>query len=126
MARLHAAAFEGAARWSVDGFQDILHDPLVFVAATTCGFVVGRAVADEAELLTIVVDGPGRGRGVGRGLVDDFAAEARRRGASQAFLEVAEDNSAARALYDSTGWHVAGRRPGYYGGIDALILRRAL
>ena len=52
--------------------------------------------------------------------------DARARGASEAFLEVAEDNRAARALYARGGWAPVGRRPGYYGGGDALILRRGL
>jgi ribosomal-protein-alanine N-acetyltransferase len=44
------------------------------------------------------------------------------------FLEVAEDNLAARALYDGAGFAVAGRRRDYYGHADgsrsdALVLR---
>ena len=49
------------------------------------------------------------------------------RGATRVFLEVAEDNLAARALYERTGFVEAGRRPGYYaaadgGRRDALLL----
>ena len=57
------------------------------------------------------------------------------RGAVRVFLEVADDNAAARALYARAGFVEAGRRPGYYAGADgerrdalllALNLRGAL
>ena len=57
--------------------------------------------------------------------------EARRRGATRAFLEVATDNAPARALYDAAGYRPAGLRRGYYPrprgrACDALILTREL
>ena len=48
------------------------------------------------------------------------------------FLEVAEDNRAARALYAAAGFASVGRRPAYYArpgaadAVAALILRRDL
>jgi [ribosomal protein S18]-alanine N-acetyltransferase len=44
------------------------------------------------------------------------------------FLEVRESNGAARALYASRGFEIAGRRSKYYRKPveDALVLRRAL
>jgi ribosomal-protein-alanine N-acetyltransferase len=51
-------------------------------------------------------------------------AEAVRRGAVEIFLEVAEPNAAARALYACAGAREVGRRPRYYAdGADALVLR---
>ena len=49
-------------------------------------------------------------------------------GAESMFLEVAEDNAAALALYAKAGFTEAGRRRGYYrrsGGtaVDARVLR---
>ena len=56
--------------------------------------------------------------------------EARRLGASEMFLEVAETNAAARALYARQGFGEIGRRARYYQDgqteTDALVLRRAL
>ena len=46
--------------------------------------------------------------------MDAFEAEAKSRGATTAFLEVAEDNTAARALYSACGYVQNGLRPGYY------------
>jgi ribosomal-protein-alanine N-acetyltransferase len=54
-------------------------------------------------------------------------ADAARRGAREMFLEVAEGNAAARALYAGLGAAEAGRRRRYYpDGSDALVLRLAL
>ena len=51
------------------------------------------------------------------------------RGARQCFLEVADTNAAARALYASAGFVEVGRRPGYYRSAgaaprDAILMRR--
>jgi ribosomal-protein-alanine N-acetyltransferase len=54
-------------------------------------------------------------------------AEAAARGAAAILLEVATDNTTARALYASAGFVVIGRRPRYYpGGGDAAIMRALL
>lgn len=105
----------------------MLDSPHSFLLHQTAGFLLGRVIADEAELLTLAVDPDARRQGIGRALTSEFAAEAARHGARLAFLEVAADNRAAIALYQAQGWQEAGRRPGYYGpGTDALTLRLAL
>jgi ribosomal-protein-alanine N-acetyltransferase len=82
-------------------------------------------------LLTLAVDPAARRQGSGARLVAAFAAEARGRGATTAFLEVAATNAAAQALYAKAGWLAAGRRNGYYHAPDgtaedALVLRLEL
>ena len=46
------------------------------------------------------------------------------------FLEVADDNAAAIALYEGAGFAESGGAPGYYadaaGDADALVMRRDL
>ena len=131
LAVLHATGFDGAARWSAAAFARALTDPSFFFAYSgpgraPDGFAMGRAAAGEAELLTLVVSPALRRRGLGGGLLDGFEAKARARGAEAAFLEAATDNAAALRLYASRGWARAGRRRGYYGGIDALVLRKVL
>jgi ribosomal-protein-alanine N-acetyltransferase len=95
------------------------------------GFLLGRAVAGEAELLTLAVAPEARRRGLGRKLVARFLYQARLRGAESAFLEVAADHAAACALYHQAGFATVGRRRGYYPvpgepALDALVLRRVL
>jgi ribosomal-protein-alanine N-acetyltransferase len=87
------------------------------------GFAIGRAQAGEAEILTIAVRPGERRRGIGRLLLRALMTEAARRGAAELFLEVAEPNAIARALYMSLDAREVGRRPRYYAdGTAALIL----
>lgn len=91
------------------------------------GFLLARVVADEAELLLIVVAPPARRRGLGRALWAAFEASLRADGVARVFLEVAHDNAAALALYRGLDFEEAGRRPGYYrSGADAVLMRRDL
>lgn len=91
------------------------------------GFVMARVAAEDSEILAIGVLPAGRRRGVGRRLVDAALAGSRDLGATALFLEVAEDNEAARTLYKAAGFFSVGRRPGYYkrkdGPVAALVLR---
>ncbi|WCR10446.1 GNAT family N-acetyltransferase [Paracoccus stylophorae] len=128
LAALHAACFTRDPRpWREAEFQAILQTQGSFLLHRPGGFLIGRVIADEAELLTLAVAAARRRRGLGRELTRDFAATSRRRGAASAFLEVAADNLAARALYASLGWREAGFRRNYYGaGRDGLVLRLGL
>lgn len=127
LARLHAAAFVRPRPWSAAEFAGILSGPGAFLLTDGGGVLVGRALAGEAELLTLAVPRAARRRGIAARLVAAFEAEARARGATGAFLEVAAENAAARALYAGAGWTEAGRRRDYYAaGADALILRKPL
>lgn len=131
LAALHARAFTSPPPWSAAAFAAALADPACFTLTRPGALLVGRAAAGEAELLTLATDPGLRRQGLGRALLAAFEAEARARGATEAFLEVAEDNAAARALYAGAGWAQVGRRPGYYpragaAPAAALILRKPL
>jgi ribosomal-protein-alanine N-acetyltransferase len=127
LAALHAAAFRHPRPWTAAEFAAVLAGPGAFLLTDGGGFLIGRAVADAAEILTLAVPAAARRRGTGRRLVAAFEAEARARGAVRAFLEVAADNAPALALYRGAGWQEAGRRRGYYTpGIDALLLAKVL
>lgn len=118
LAALHARAFAAPNRWSARSFADLLSRPGTFLCPAQDGFALGRAVVDEAELLTLCVVPEARRRGIATRLLTDFEAAARLRGARHLHLEVAEDNGAARALYASGGWQENGRRSGYYTRAD--------
>ena len=126
LAKLHADGFGARAGWPEAVILDALEARGAFLVEAPGGFAIGRAVAGEAELHTLVVAPPMRRRGTARRLLAAFAAAARARGATEAFLEVAEPNAGARALYAGDGWEEVGRRRGYYGGADALVMRKAL
>lgn len=131
LAALHAACFTVPRPWSAQEFTEALAAKGSFLATSAQGFVLGRAVAGEAELLTICVDPAARGQGQGAALMAGFAEKARALGAEAAFLEVECHNAAALALYARAGWAEAGRRKRYYHhpdgrATDALILTLAL
>lgn len=114
LARLHATCFTTPKPWGAAAFTDLLTSPAVFLLTAPTGFILGRVVADEAEVLTLAVDPAARRQGIGRDLVGRFKAQASARGAVTAFLEVAADNRAAIALYHTAGFVESGRRRQYY------------
>ena len=125
LAELHASAFD--APWDAAALAALMAQPGVFAVERPDGFILMRVVADEAEILTLAVRPSARRRGLGEALTDQALADARALGADRAFLEVAEDNVAARALYARLGFTEAGRRRAYYAGPDgrrrdALVL----
>ncbi|MCX7646250.1 MAG: GNAT family N-acetyltransferase [Rhodobacteraceae bacterium] len=127
LAALHAISFAVPRPWTAAEFDEVLATRGAFLLEEGRAFLVGRTVADEAELLTLAVPPELRRHGLGRRLLRAFHARALARGAEEAFLEVAEDNAAARALYRAEGWAEVGRRPGYHApGIAALLMRRDL
>ena len=86
---------------------------------------------DEAEILTIVVDGRLRRQGCGERLLASHLARLTRQGVATLFLEVDESNVAALALYRLHGFVEKGVRKGYYAKPDgtranALVMCRSL
>jgi ribosomal-protein-alanine N-acetyltransferase len=130
LAALHARAFTVPRPFSEAEFAALLGTASVFLCAEPGGLLLGRVIADEAELLTLAVAPVQRRRGLGAQLVAAFHTTAMQRGARVAFLDVDERNTAARALYQSAGYVEAGRRRRYYkhpdGASDALVLTREL
>jgi len=130
MATTHARAFTGRGQvWTAREITDLLASPHVFAVGDAHCFAMGRVVAGEAELLTLACDPAHQGKGYGRAALADFEAEAKARGAEECFLEVAEDNIAAQALYKAAGYTEAARRKAYYprqgaDPADALVLRK--
>jgi ribosomal-protein-alanine N-acetyltransferase len=91
---------------------------LAMRGAQAVGFSLCRAVVDEVELLLIAVAPQVRRQGAGSRLLLRAQEDAMARGGAMVFLEVREDNEAARCLYQSVGFAVIGRRADYYSGKD--------
>lgn len=134
LASLHAEAFDTA--WSDSEFADLLAMPgaeatIASEQEEPAGFVLVRAVADEAEIITVCTRPFAQRRGVARALLDHQFTELSRRGIAHVFIEVAATNAPARALYGTLGFAKAGLRKGYYKisdgtADDAIIMRRDL
>lgn len=135
LARLHAAAFSDG--WPEPAFASLLERDgvAVFLGAredtvVAEGFILIRAVADEAEVLTFCVQLGARRAGLGRALLDAAEQFLRASGILKMFLEVSEDNVSAVPLYQRFGFLTVGRRAAYYqNGLeasDALVMKKML
>ena len=128
IAALHRAAMPEAA-WSTDAWRSLLAAPgararIAMDGSAPAGFLHLRIAGDEAEVVMIATHPSAQRRGIATALLEDAVASLDGR---TLFLEVAESNRAARALYARFGFRQVGRRPGYYrtasGREDALVLR---
>ena len=131
MAALHAQSFERP--W--DALEMVAH-----IARDLClgvddndrlaAFIILSRAADQAEILTLAVAKSAQQQGLGRQLLDAAAEQLRQSRCSEIFLEVAEDNIAAIALYRAAGFEPIGRRPAYYrraaGRIAAITYAKKL
>lgn len=64
---------------------------------------------DETALIGMWVARPARGTGLGEELIGVVAAAARAQGRRRLVLDVAEENAAARRLYERAGFRATGR-----------------
>jgi len=137
MAVMHAAFDpQYGEAWSTAQLAGTLAMPgcwarLALAGATATGFSLCRSLGPEVELLLIAVDAGWRRQGIAARLLARAQDDAAARGASELFLEVREDNAAARCLYDAAGFAEVGRRRDYYTGKDgsrrgAITMRVAL
>jgi len=90
------------------------------------GYVIGRVVEDEAEILNLAIHPAHRRRGVARRLVEDVLAGFGSAGVRRVFLEVRAGNRGAIRLYRGLGFEMVGIRPRYYARPpeDALVFCR--
>ena len=124
--------------WTKDDFAALMEQPgsVALIAILPqhdrpAGFLLGRVIHDEAEILTVGVARGWQRRGIAARLVTAFVQRAAESGAARVILEVAEDNDAARRLYVAQGFGEVGRRPGYYqrrsaSPVDALIMAKTM
>lgn len=98
--------------------------------ATIIGYAGLRVVGEQGDIQTIAVRPGSRRLGIGRAMLLELLAEAKRRRASEIFLEVRIDNPGAIALYESLGFQRLAVRPRYYPGatpadppVDAVVMR---
>lgn len=136
LARLHAASFAFPTEyWNADMLGESLAVPGTFLLAVwegqePSGFILFRAVADIAEILTLAVAPAQQRKGIASRLIKEAIRTVTGKGPTALLLDVAEDNASARALYTARGFREIGRRKGYYtrpaGRVDSLTMRLVL
>lgn len=135
LATLHAHCI--ASPWQVTEFEILLRQPgimALIAERSECplGFILIRAVADEAEILTLAVVPEHRRQGVASRLLEAARSHLQAGQVARWFLEVATDNAMARALYTRHGFTVCGTRPNYYASTptrdaaDAVVMMRSV
>lgn len=124
LADLHKLCFPDKP-WSADDFGDLKKSGCEIIASQN-GFIVYRVVADEAEIITIGVAPNARRGGIADAMLAIMERDVKKSGATTIFLEVAETNAAARALYCKNGYTAVGTRPKYYDGVDAILMKKQI
>jgi tRNA threonylcarbamoyl adenosine modification protein YeaZ/ribosomal-protein-alanine acetyltransferase len=133
LAKLHGTSFDQA--WTADMFASALALPgagalIVSLANSDYGFVQYQWVAGEAEINTLCVMPNYRRQGFARAALSALMDHLRQHKTQKLFLEVADDNHAAIALYEHHGFARTGLRKGYYarpsGAVDAITMARDL
>jgi len=130
LARTYAAAFPDDRPWTETEFATLFQSPGVKLVGDDVCFLIGRLVANEAEILTLATHPDHRRKGLARTVLGAFERSNHPEAAS-IFLEVDASNTAARALYSTCGYAQVGLRRGYYKrrdrpATDALILSKNL
>lgn len=114
LAHIHAQCFKVPRPWSAKEFETLLQSKFVtLICAPEC-FALVRIVADEAELLTIATAPLHQRQGHASKIMDAVIHHCATCEAKTIFLEVAENNIAAKALYTAKGFAKTGHRAGYY------------
>ncbi|OYU51764.1 MAG: ribosomal-protein-alanine acetyltransferase [Alphaproteobacteria bacterium PA1] len=113
LARVHQAAFDHP--WSDADFSAYLTSDLVWVIGQPIsGFLLIRAIGNEAEILTLAVDPAAQRNGYARSLLAASKQELAGLGVMRLILEVAADNLPAVSLYEREGFLPFGVRKAYY------------
>lgn len=124
---MHAKCFVTPRPWTADEFQGLLTSKFCFLETHVHGFILGRVIAGEAEILTFAVDPTARRQGHGAALLASYHASAQKMSAADSFLEVSAENQAAIGLYLRAGYQKSGQRKNYYTApngtkIDAILM----
>ena len=125
LAELEALCFDEP--WSWSDLEPLLDSgageaDLAFDAdGTALGYALFQLLPGEVELLRVGTVPAARRRGIARALLVHALARHSESGRAACHLEVRAGYEAARALYESLGFELGGRRRGYYAnGEDAV------
>ena len=101
-----------------------------YVGCKLAGFILAQQVCPSSDIIELIVAPSFRRIGIAAGLLDALVALSQSRNISELFLEVAEDNEAAQALYLTCGFQNVGKRNRYYQrdghSLDAIIMKKRL
>jgi len=117
--------FPWSTRFFLDELQvDCARSILAEVEGSIVGYVLFWFLAEEVDIHNIAVHPDFRRQGIGRLLLEQVVAAARRQERLRVTLDVRFSNAPAQNLYRSFGFITRGLRKGYYSdnGEDALVM----
>lgn len=108
-----------AAGWSRDSVLEAAEEAgslalVIEELGDVIGFLIGRLVRDQAEVLNLGVARTRRRSGAGAALLEAALRDFRSHGGENAYLEVRESNAVAIAFYAKYGFSKVGHRKDYY------------
>jgi ribosomal-protein-alanine N-acetyltransferase len=125
LASLHAACFDKG--WPEADFVNHVENDYVWIDDAGQSLLVIREGGGQAEILTLGTHPDARGQGLAGHMIQEAMPELE---SPVLFLEVAEDNASAIALYNRLGFTPFGRRPNYYrrndGRVAAIMMEKRL
>jgi ribosomal-protein-alanine N-acetyltransferase len=117
--------FPWSTRFFLDELQvDCARSILAEVDGRIVGYVLFWLVSEEVDIHNIAVHPDFRRQGIGRLLLEQVVAAARRQERLRVTLDVRFSNASAQSLYRSFGFVARGLRKAYYSdnGEDALVM----
>jgi ribosomal-protein-alanine acetyltransferase len=118
------------AQWTLWDYERVAHGEMAGWVAVeegeVRGFLVGRQVVEDLEILNFAVHSEARRRGVGTALLATVIEWGKSLGLENALLEVRASNVAALQFYERHDFRATARRLRYYTAPveDALVLSR--
>ncbi|MEL6958134.1 MAG: GNAT family N-acetyltransferase [Pseudomonadota bacterium] len=126
LALTHSMAFDGKG-WSEATFESYLNDQQTLIFGTDSCFAVVRLLASEAEILTLATRPSGQGKGRATRMLLGALDQLEDVGVEVVYLDVSDQNTAARALYAKCGFTGFDLRHNYYrDGTTAICMRADL
>jgi ribosomal-protein-alanine N-acetyltransferase len=119
-------AFDGNG-WPAADFERYLGDTTILIHGTDTCFAVFRLAAPEAEILTLATHPHTQGQAHAGSMLRGALVALASAKIETVFLEVADDNAAALALYARAGFAQFSTRSNYYAnGASAICMKAAL
>ncbi|HOX22054.1 MAG TPA: ribosomal protein S18-alanine N-acetyltransferase [Elusimicrobiales bacterium] len=119
-----------AAGWGKAGFETEFNQPgaVIFVAdegGRVCGFICGRMLPPEIQVLNMAVSEGCLRKGLATRLLNELFKRGRAAGCAVATLEVRKSNEPAQCCYLKAGFKIVGIRPKFYNGTEDAVLMDA-
>lgn len=118
--------------WSAENIRNLLQSEMYSCykacdeSANFLGYGSVQWCPPEGNVCNIAVETNARRQGVAGAILLAIEDEAKKKGVTELFLEVNENNSPAIRLYEKSGFSVIGKRPKYYGNDAAVMMKKEI